>query len=274
VVDYDVNSCRLARKFGEGRSETKLAFESEAPGDLDMVVIGSPLETYLEAIPAQFLPVGGKPFNGHVNRTADTHQPAILWLNPPMASADFLARHQQDLKSKRADSRIRPPGRDLAQVAAEKAERARFTAAVTELSLEPTHGHEVILETGSLGPAFAKFDQCNEDSLRDWGIDPEVEAKIVKPVWAINPSGWLFASDYPSGMAARGAQSVVEVRLLIDATGKVTKCTPLSHFDEPEFNRVSCARISQRARFEPAELADGTKVPSYYTRRIVFRVAR
>jgi hypothetical protein len=28
----------------------------------------------------------------------------------------------------------------------------------------------------------------------------------------------------------------------------------------------------KRARFEPAELADGTKVPSYYIRRVIFRM--
>ena len=274
VVDYDVNSCRLARKFGTGKNETKLAFESEAPGDLEMVVFGWPLQTYQEQISARFLPVGGKPFSGHVNQTVDTHQPAVLLPNPPMFSDGLLARQQEEEKRQPKEPRVRPPARDLAEIAAEKADRASFTTAVTEVALEPKRGHQVILETGSLGAAFAKFDECNEDSLRDWGVDPAVEAKIVRPVWAINPTGWLFASDYPAGMAARGAESVVEVRLLVDATGRVTKCTPLSHFDEPEFNKVSCARITERARFEPAELADGTKVPSYYTKRVIFRMAR
>jgi outer membrane biosynthesis protein TonB len=274
VVDYDANSCRLVRKFGQGKDETKLAFESEAPGEMDMVVIGRPLETYQEEIAARFLPVSAKPLSGRVNRTADTHQPAVLWLNPPMVSDEVVNQHEVERQRRPRDPRVRPPARDLAQLAAEKAERVRFTAAATELALQPLRGHEVILETGSLGAAFAKFDECNEDSLRDWGVDPAVEAKIVRPLWATNPSGWLFASDYPSGLAARGAESVVEVRLLVDAAGRVTKCTPLSHFDEPEFNRVSCARITERARFEPAELADGTKVPSYFTRRIVFRMGR
>jgi outer membrane biosynthesis protein TonB len=274
VVDYDVNSCRLARKFGEGKNDTKLAFESETPDDLEMVVIGRPLETYQQQISARFLPVGGKPFDGRVNQTADSHQPAVLWLNPPLLPQDLLDKQQEESMRKPKEPRVRPPALNLAEVAAEKAARARFTAAVTEVALEPTHGHEVILETGSLGAPFAKFEECNQDSLRDWGVDPAVEAKIVRPVWAINPSAWLFPGDYPRSMAIRGAESVVEVRLLVDAAGRVTKCTPLSHFNEPEFNKVSCARITERARFEPAELADGSKVPSFYTRRIVFRMAR
>ena len=69
-------------------------------------------------------------------------------------------------------------------------------------------------------------------------------------------------------------ESDVSIRLLVDATGKVTKCTSLSHFNEIEFNRITCDLVTKRARFAPAELADGTKVASYFTRRIVFRIAR
>jgi hypothetical protein len=67
---------------------------------------------------------------------------------------------------------------------------------------------------------------------------------------------------------------VVKIRVLVDATGRVTKCTSISHFKEPEFNKITCDRFTARARFQPAELADGTKVPSYYVNKVVFRIAR
>ena len=73
-------------------------------------------------------------------------------------------------------------------------------------------------------------------------------------------------------MLMSGQESEVRVRVLVDASGKVTKCTSLSHYDAPEFNRIVCDKLTKRARFEPAELADGTKVPSYDTTRIVFRI--
>ena len=53
----------------------------------------------------------------------------------------------------------------------------------------------------------------------------------------------------------------------------MTSCTSLSHFKEPEFNKIVCDKFMARARFEPAELADGTKVPSYYVNKVVFRIA-
>jgi protein TonB len=74
-------------------------------------------------------------------------------------------------------------------------------------------------------------------------------------------------------MLKSGEQSDVKVRLLVDASGRVTKCTSLSHFKAPEFNQVVCANFTKRARFEPAELADGTKVPSYYATQIHWRIA-
>jgi hypothetical protein len=69
-------------------------------------------------------------------------------------------------------------------------------------------------------------------------------------------------------------QSDVKARVLVDASGKVTKCTSLSHFKLPEFNQIVCDKITKAGKFEPAELADGTKVPSYYTVAIHFRIAQ
>jgi hypothetical protein len=274
VVDYAENSCRLVRRFGEGKDETKLGFESEAPGEMDMVVTGRPLETYETDINAQFLPVGAKPFLGHVGRTSDTNVPAILWSQPhflPDALADKL---KEEAKDRAKGPRVRPPAVDLTKEERIKSERKKFVAAITEVALQPSRKRDVILETGSLGPAMAEMDKCSEDSLKDWGVDPAVEKKIVRPVWSINPSGWLYESDYPPELIKQGAESVIEVRLLIDAAGRVTKCTPLSHYEQTEFNKITCARIAERARFEPAELADGTKVPSYVTRRVFWRIAR
>src|SRR6201999_4442921 len=106
----------------------------------------------------------------------------------------------------------------------------------------------LILETGSLGDAMSKFKECERDSLKDWGVDPALEDKIVREVWATNISQWFSENDYPREMAMRGKESDVDVRLLIDAAGNITKCTSLSHFDDKEFIRITCAKITERAR--------------------------
>lgn len=272
-VDYAENSCRLIRVFGTGNSQIKLAFESDAPDEMDMLAFGKPLETYDEQVPAKFLPVGSRTFDGRVAATVTKGDPAILWSNIPMLPAEALAKIEQRQDERKRNPGVRPAPVPLAEQAEWRAQRQQFATAVTELEIDSRRNRPVVLETGSLGEAMAAFEQCGRDSLKDWGVDPAVEAKIVRPVWAVNPTEWLFESDYPRDMLMRGKESEVSVRLLIDASGKVSRCTSLSHFAEDEFNRITCATITKRARFEPAELADGTKVPSYYTKRVVFRIA-
>lgn len=272
-VDYAENSCRLIRTFGEGKALTKFVLESAASGEMDMLVIGKPLYTDLETVSAKFLPVGSKPIDGTVAAAVGTGDPAILWPQVPLYPKETLDELEREGQARKQAPGVRPPPMPLADQAARRAQRQQFAAAATEMEIDTRHGHPVILETGSLGDAIAAFDKCGRDSLKDWGVDPDLEDKIVRPVWAVNPSQWLFPSDYPTDMIMRGKESQVEVRLLIDATGKVTNCTSLSHFEEVEFNRITCDMIIKRARFEPAELANGTKVPSYYVQRAIFRLA-
>lgn len=273
IVDYADQSCRLIRNFGDPKSVTKLAFESAAPGQMDMLVIGKPLRTSQEQVPARFLPVGGGTFDGRVAETVTNHDPAILWSNVRLMPDSLYAQLEREADLLRANPGVRPPAIDLAEQQSRKAQRMQFASAATELEIDSRRNHPVILETGSLGEAIKAFDQCGEDSLRSWGLDPEVEKKIMRPVWSLNPTGWISASDYPRNMLFLGKESEVAVRLLIDATGRVTQCTSLSHFVDKVFNQITCDLITKRARFAPAELADGRKVPSYITRRIVFRIA-
>lgn len=59
------------------------------------------------------------------------------------------------------------------------------------------------LEAGSLGEPLKMFDECTQDSLRDWGVDPHIEEKIARPPWAPDPSRRLSADDCPREMVVR-----------------------------------------------------------------------
>ena len=273
VVDYAENSCRLVRTFGEGKDKTKFALESESPGEVDMLVMGKPLYNNFDEVGARFLPVQVKPMQGRSAQTVDKRDPAILWPHVNFLPDDDAER-QKNADERRSKMGVRPPPLDLAEEARTKAKRDEFTAKAIEFEIMVRRGRSVVLETGSLGKAIKTFDECGRDSLRDWGVDPAVDDKIARRVWASDAASWFSARDYPEGMAWRGEESVVKVRLLVDAAGRPTKCTTLSHFKESSFNDVVCAKFMQRARFAPAELADGTKVPSYYTNTIIFQIAR
>jgi hypothetical protein len=275
VVDYAENSCRLIRHFGQGKDQTIFALESEAPGAVDMLIAGKPLMSSMEKIPAKFLPLQTKPMLGDPGKSDQNGDPLVLWSSTVrLLPDDATAVESQRQAERGAHPEIRPPALSLAELGARKAERQEFAKNTTAIEIDARASRPVILLTGSLGQPIKMFDQCNRDSLRDWGVDPDVDDKIVRPVWAPKPSTWFSSNDYPRDMIVHGEESVVKVRVLVDAAGRVTKCTSISHFKEPEFDKITCAKITARARFEPAELADGSKVPSYYVNKVIFRMAR
>lgn len=273
VVDYAENSCRLIRHFGEGKDETIFALESEAPGALDMLVIGKPVEAFDREIPAKFVPLQKEPMKGLAGESADKHLPVVLFSTVAFLPDEAAAAEKQRKDERKAHPNVRPPAESLAEQAAKKAQRDAFAANTTAIEIDARRNRPLFLDTGPLGDPIKMFDQCSRESLRDWGVNPDVEDKIVRPVWAPNPAAWFSADDYPRDMLMRLKESVVKVRLLVDATGRVTKCTSLSHFQETEFNTITCNKFMARAHFEPAELADGTKVPSYYVNKVIFKLA-
>jgi hypothetical protein len=274
VVDYAENSCRLIRHFGEGDDKTILALESEAPGSLDMLIVSKRLGTFNEELPAKFVPLQMKPMRGLVGRSTDRGISTLLINRISLLPDDAIAAQEKRQAERKAHPEIRPPAVSLAEQADRKAQRQAFATSTTAIEIDPRPNHPVILDTGSLGDAIKSFDKCSRDSLRDWGVDPDVEDKIVRPVWAPDPRKWFSADDYPRDMLLRGQESIVKIRVLVDATGHVTRCTSVSHYEEPEFNKITCDKFTTRAHFEPAELADGAKVPSYYVNNIVFRIGR
>ncbi len=272
VLNFAENSCQLTRTFGEGPTKTVLQLESAAPDEMDMLAIGRPLQTGADEVATMFLPVGGKPINGTVARTAKGGEPAILWRTVRLLPDEVQERLEKEFDEKGLHPDVRPPPKDLAEMASVKAQHLEFAGKITQIVIQTRRDRAVVIETGPLGAPIKLFDQCGRDSLRDWGVDPDLDAKLVRRAWPLAINRWFNANDYPMAMARQHKESVVKIRLLVDASGRVTKCTSLSHFDAPQFNQVVCAGIMKRARFAPAELADGTKVSSYYINQVVFKL--
>jgi hypothetical protein len=147
VVDYAANSCRLIRSFGEGKNTTKLAFESAAPGEMDMLVVGKPLATSAETVAARFLPVGGKTSDGIVAKTVGKGDPAVHWSNIRMLPDDVLKKSEREWEWRRANPGVRPPPVSLAEQQERRKQRQAFAAAASELEILTRRNRPVILET-------------------------------------------------------------------------------------------------------------------------------
>lgn len=239
-LDYGQNSCRLIRLMGEGKQQSKLVFESVGPGDLTMLVIGQPLYSpkYEAAVTAKFVPAQSNDLKGTSAIGASGHEAAGFWSNlgfTNTASEDVIARSNA-------------------------------------IQVNVEGGHAVVLATGDLGPAMQAFDKCTQNLLVDSGIDPAVQAKIVRPASAPGIQQWLRGEVFFSGSQQQQRISEASFRLLVDATGHVTKCVSVSRFNVPEFDVALCNAIEKGPSIQPAQLADGTKVPSYLVEHIDFEL--
>lgn len=280
VLDYGENSCRLLRTFGDPATPTLLLFERLSPSSaLSMVVIGKALDTPpgKDLATARFLGVEGLAFKeGQTATSASGKDPAVLWSSvgfTPMLEGDKLTPEMK-LQMEALTRGKRPERLDLAKRASFRAEALGNAAKVNQVEIVARRKKPLVLETGSLGKAITMLDECSRHQLKGWGIDPDVEDKIVRPAWAPKPYTWFSSDDYPIDSIRKGERSVVEARLLIDAEGKVNACTALSHVDAPAFQKVVCDTLKRRGKYQPAELADGTKVPSYTTYKVRFELPR
>jgi hypothetical protein len=239
-LDYGENSCRLIRLMGEGKQQTKLVFESVGPGDLTMLAIGAPLYSpkFEPAVTAKFVPAQSNELKGTSAVGASGHDAAAFWSNLGYTNTvdeDVIARSNA-------------------------------------IQVNVEGGHPVVLATGDLGPAMQAFDKCTQDLLADFGLDPAVQAKIARPASAPGLEQWLEGEVFFSGSQQQERISEASFRLLVDATGHVTKCVSVSRFNVPEFDVALCTAIEKGAPIQPAQLADGTKVPSYVVEHIDFEL--
>lgn len=267
-LHYADNSCQLTRAFGHPAKPTVVALERISPDSaMSLMVFGGGLT----ARPgsglgkASFAPFNDHQFeNGVIAETVGTRQTAILW-----TSVDFLPGFPE-LPQVRKPSDI--PPRDLARLAAMRTLEEATSAKVTGLQIVEPRGRTTILQTGSLGKANAMMRECAREQMTGWGLDPDVQDKIVRSAISKRSLADFFSSsDYPSKAIWAGEESIISARLIVDADGKVTNCTSLTVFAAEGFGDIVCRNLS-KAVFEPAQLADGTRVPTFVTARIRFKM--
>src|SRR5438105_11963691 len=69
--------------------------------------------------------------------------------------------------------------------------------------------------------------------------------------------GLMSVDDYPPAAMARGEQGSVYVRMLVSPEGRVDTCTILLSSGSRDLDDATCRIVTARARFAPAQGADG-----------------
>jgi len=80
-------------------------------------------------------------------------------------------------------------------------------------------------------------------------------------------------ADYPEDALRANRQGLVQVRLAIDAAGKVAGCTVVQSSGTPSLDAATCDILQSRAAFTPARDAAGRPVPDVYLQKIAWRIA-
>jgi len=91
---------------------------------------------------------------------------------------------------------------------------------------------------------------------------PTVEAQAKG-----SPGSWATDNDYPSRALREERQGTTGFRVTVGPDGRVQECQITSSSGSPDLDEATCANVTRRARFKPAQL-DGQPTTGHYANRI------
>ena len=268
LLNYADESCRLARKFGEGDQQVTLFLDQLEPGDwFQIVFYGKPLRTLTRDAPRADLTFRFGPNEAaeDVDANAGTlaELPAVL-----ISGSHRIAPLTAAEKAVRDAAHERGEDFDPPTLGAEREKAASF------LEISKGSRLDIVLETGPMSAPLTALRECAWDTIRSWGLNVEQQKTLSRKVARTNPKKpWLTSRDYPTEMLRGGYEGVVNFRLLVDASGNPTSCHIQTSTRPKEFDDAVCRAVMKRVKFNPALDAKGNPVPSYYRQTVNFRLA-
>jgi TonB family protein len=262
-LDYAADKCRLARAFGTGENQTIFFIERYNPGDgFFALVAGAPLAKF-DAARAQlrFGPDGFQTKNPPMDGRLDD-KPALMTgmtLYPLIASEEAPPPVGGDAPGAQTGDRFA------------QAIPAEFEGKITWFEASARGQRPLRLALGSMGKPMAALRTCTEELVEHWGIDVTAHRTLTRAVIPKgNPGRWMTADDYPTELIEKGAQGVVQFRLIVGADGKPTQCAIQESTRPKGFDDAVCAAMMRRARFDPALDKDGNPITSYWRTSVRF----
>jgi hypothetical protein len=263
VLDYDTDSCALRRAFGEGEKRAYLELRRFGPGtDLQAVVATNWMRA---ENPATFK----YRFNNQTEWSDVTRAPTLTMVDDfkgAIFTAGLIELPGYSKLKNLKDRQAFLAGIDLPALEREASAKA------DTLFVRGAFRRQLVLKLGSLDKTMAALNTCVDELMTHWGIDVEAHKSLTRKADAINLDEVPRMMSYPPAMLSKNMPGVVNFRLDVDETGKITDCHIQMPLSDPVFEKSSCADLQHALEFEPALDKDGKPIASYWINKVVFQI--
>lgn len=246
-LEYAADSCRLYRTFGEGEQQVILGLTAYEPRG--MVFLSAVGQLTRIARRVDTVKVSLDEVEDYQVRylQADFGGTPGLLITNGITFGPLPDGAMERIRQGRPVERWSTP---------EAEERVRWIGFIDGLE------QEFIVETGSMRPVLQALEECAQELTTHWDIDHEAQAGLSRVARTAGPPfGWLQMQDFPRAMRQ---DMLINYRLIVDESGNVDGCHIMGAPEESDVFRIACEHLRERARFLPAEDANGEPVRSYY----------
>lgn len=247
AIDYAEQSCRLMRNFSNGERSVTLKLERAELGPrLLLEIAGADLDYATRARTTRYRygPAGAER-EGPLARLAN----AVQVGNAPLLDGFEAANSWTEWSYE-------------AELAA--------AAGIEAVTVSGTFGDEITLRLGAMREPVAALQACVDDLMNDWGIDAREQVSATRHAEPTSdPQDWLGKGDYPREMLRIGMGGFVRLRLLVDESGRATKC--IATASNQVLSNSTCLAVMERASFTPALDEAGDPMTGLYIANVVYR---
>ncbi|MEO6040614.1 MAG: hypothetical protein ABIP41_01825 [Croceibacterium sp.] len=245
VADFGDDYCRLSRNFSNGPEQVSLAFERLRPGaQTGFVLVGNGIRTFR-----------GADRLGYTLAPAHAEREARYVRSQTAEGKQYLNLGTITLTP------FAPPVPGARPAAPPKYDRAAEQAVakgVTAIALSKGLTSPVRIETGELGAPVKVLQECADDLVKSWGIDPQAAMALPQGPGLL-PQGTIPFTDF-----AKLGGGANQIRVMVDAAGKPTKCQVHQPTLAQALNDKICGLVMSKGQFVQGKNAAGQAVASYW----------
>ncbi len=262
ALHYDPDSCVMGRWFGTGDERAYVEFRRFQPGrELQVVVASNEMEARATVEPFRYRFRDEDKWESSGDRLtmklADGFSGVLF-------SASFVELPDYDDIDGTLEKALYLHSLDLNAIEKEQ------VATIRSITLRGAFPRELRLRLGPITKAVEALQTCTQDLTTHWGIDVEAHKTLSRPAIPVNLREVPRMMDYPPAMLRLSMPGLVNVRLAIDETGRITACHIQMPLSDPAFEESSCADIQHALDFDPALDKDGKPIASYWITSVHF----